>query len=84
MCCLFQDRDSDLGGGKCRVDPHLTVGQQRPAVCLHPVSDELPRSARHCCLHSGCLLEADQRAGNTHASLPRTLILQPGLRQTII
>lgn len=25
--CLFQDRDRDLGGGECGVDPHPTVGQ---------------------------------------------------------
>lgn len=25
--CLFQDRDCDLGGGECSVDPHPTVGQ---------------------------------------------------------
>lgn len=64
--CLFQDCDCDLGGSECGVDPHPAVGQQWPAVCLHPVSDELPRSTRHCCLHPGSLLEEDQRAGNMH------------------
>lgn len=57
---LFQDCDCHLGGGECGVDPHLAVSQQRSAVCLHPVSDELPCSTRHCCLHSGRVLEEDQ------------------------
>lgn len=71
MCvCWLQDRDSDLGGGERGVDPHLTVGQQWPALRLHPVGDELPRSACHCRLHAGCVLEEDQRAGNMHADPP--------------
>lgn len=57
---LFQDRDCYLGGGERGVDPHPAVGQQRPAVRLHPVGDELPRSARHRRLHPGHLLDEDQ------------------------
>lgn len=70
--CLFQDCDRDPGGGECGVDPHPAVGQQWPAVRLHPVSDELPRSTRHRCLHSGCVLEEDQRAGNPHPTTAET------------
>lgn len=69
---LFQDRDGDPGGGERGVDPHPAVGQQRPALRLHPVGDQLPGPARHGCLHPGRLLEEDQRAGTTLA-LPWTL-----------
>lgn len=61
----FQDCDRDLDGGERCVDPHPTVGQQRPALRLHPVGDQLPRPARYRRLHPGRLLEEDQRAGST-------------------
>lgn len=62
---LFQDCDCHPGGGERGVDPNPAVGQQRSAVCLHPVSDQLPRATHHCCLHSGRVLEEDQWTGNT-------------------
>lgn len=63
-CVPSQDRDRDLDGGERGVDPHPAVGQQWPALRLHPVGDQLPRPPRHRCLHPGRLLEEDQRAGD--------------------
>lgn len=75
---MFQDRDSDLSGGERGVDPHPAVSQQRPTVCLHPVGDELPRSARPGRVHPGRVLEENQRAGNTliHVDSKRRCRLQ--------
>lgn len=50
------------------MDPHPAVGQQRPALRLHPVGDQLPRPARYRRLHPGRLLEEDQRAGNAQSA----------------
>lgn len=52
------------------MDPHPAVGQQWPALRLHPVGDQLPRPARHRCLHPGRLLEEDQRAGDMSVKSP--------------
>lgn len=60
-CFYCQDRDRHPRRHQCSLDPDPSERQQRAALRLHPISDQLPGSARHRHFRYGRLLEKDQR-----------------------